>query len=725
MEFKGFIIPSSFYPRYFYFHQRLRRFVPKFQDIVEKNVFAKCILFGEQHMEDILKAFGQFHETVEVFVGKDDAINEEIFSWKELIVEDNSMDDGAVRESDTSRPSGASCGSQICLVLVNNTTIEKWKNIFCGEKGLIFFNTDDSRNTTEKPQLNKLVQAELETRVISLFESVYSFINKLIPRGCKEFSDLTQHTCSIDKSKAVKEAIHELVRGHAKKVPEKKDKTAFICAIKTVIIKRTRATFCEDLSKACCLPQSVILDFQGDNFFDVEKKIMEIKVNNEKDITSSDETTLMTMGMELFSCIAQGLQDIEQKFVKFVKEQIVSITMLSRKQFELTGILRSTNVKIDVLLPTILKVPRELQHKLLQNHPYVIGCGHRHGKFVIGVKKTLAEKEKESIRRELKENSFNFDFESEVIRYVKQAGFCVEQGNTIRAQKTKADPNPFKLGSLGCFMQKEEMDSQGLLLGITCGHCVSDCDKSVDVCIGHGNDFKPLGKVQYNSAQNCPEDEFLDIAAIEITLKEKYVKTELKRSDGRDAKTWDVFDGELLVGLDVYKDTCQKKYDENKESSGMTLGTIISLDYMDMSVMEVCNEIEGKCKKVYELPGPYVVHIQSAMDEPFSINGDSGAVICADDMNSVQNVHVIALLTGAVERRISINGPLQYIFSKGSVFHKLLNIVKKRENIQLLPACVKPNAGGSAAASASETTTTSAVDKRIIEDKLVPLLKRL
>ncbi|XP_052798914.1 uncharacterized protein LOC128230562 isoform X2 [Mya arenaria] len=684
MEFKRFIIPSSFYPRYFYFHQRLRRFVPKFQEIVEKNDFAKCTLFGPKHMEDILKAFDQFNEKVEVFVGRDDAINEEMFTWKELIVEDNSMDDGAVRESVRPRWSGASCFSRICVVLVNNTTIEKWQDSFCGEKGLIFYNTDDSRYMTEDTKLNKLIQAELETRVISLFESVYSFINKLIPRGCKEFSDLTQQTSSIDKSKPVKRAIHEVVREHAKKEPEKKDKSAFIFAIKTVVLKKTRATFCEGLSRACCLPQSVILDFQGVNFFDVEKKIMELEVHNLIDVTSSDERKLMKIGMELVSFIVQGLQDIEHKFVKFMKEQIVSISMLSRKQFELTGFLRSTNVQIDVLLPTILKIPRELQYKLLQNHPDVTGCGHRHGKFVIDVKKALAEKDKESIRRAMKEKNFNFDFESEVIRYVKHSGFWAEQGKTIRAQKTHDDPLSFKLGSLGCFMKKE-IDSQDRLLGITCGHCVSGCDESVDVYIDHGKQFRPLGKVQYNSAQNCHEDEFLDIATIEITLNKKYVKTELKRSDGRDAKTWDVFNGELPVGLDVYKHTCQKKYDGNKESSGITLGRIISLDYIDKSVMEVCNEIEGKCKTIYELPGPYVVHIQSTMDEPFSVNGDSGAVICADDMNSVQNVHVIALLTGAVERRISTNGPLQYIFSKGSVFHELLNIVKIRENIQLLP----------------------------------------
>ncbi|WAR03433.1 hypothetical protein MAR_009991, partial [Mya arenaria] len=682
MEFKRFIIPSSFYPRYFYFHQRLRRFVPKFQDIVGKNDFAKCILFGETHIEDILKAFDQFQKTVEVFVGRDDAINEEV-TWKELIVEDNSMDDGAVRESVRPRPSGASCGSRICVVLVNNATIEEWQNSSSEEKGLIFFNTNDSRNMTDKTKLNKLIQAELETRVISLFESMYSFINKLIPRGCKEFSNLTQHTCSIDESK-VEEAIGEVVREYAKKEPEKKDKSAFIFAIKTVVIKKTRATFCEDLSKACCLPQSVILDFQGDTFFDVEKKIMELEVDNEIDVTSSDERKLMKIGMELVSFIVQGLQDIEHKFVKFMKEQIVSISMLSRKQFELTGILRSTNVQIDVLLPTILKIPRELQHKLLQNHPDVSGCGHRHGKFVIDVKKALAEEEKKKIRHEMKEHSFNFELNSEVIRFVKQAGFCVEQGYNIRAQKKQLDPPSYNYGSLGCFMQKEEIDSQGLLLGITCGHCVSGCDESIEVCIDLENEFKPLGKVKYNSAPNCPEDEFLDIAAIEIMLNENYVNKELKRSDGRYAKTWDVFDGELPIGSQVYKHTCQKIYDENKESSEMTLGTIISSDYMEKPVKEKITQLEDSCETLHQLPGPYFVHIESENKEPFSVKGDSGAVVCADDMDSVQNVHVIALLTGAIEKR-STDGSLKYIHSKGSVFHKLLSVVKIQADMKLLP----------------------------------------
>ncbi|XP_045174135.2 uncharacterized protein LOC123535489 [Mercenaria mercenaria] len=481
------------------------------------------------------------------------------------------------------------------------------------------------------------------------------------------------------------------------------------------VAKKTKCVACDKLSLKYGISANLINEFLNDGFYGYEKKVEEIMAAMSLPCWPRDKSDNGVSTCRLFSYrCAVNMNKMTRETEDYIKVKHRVLVALKRLQFQLLGLLEETNIPLDTKIPEIPKLPLELQHAILEM-PDVYGCGTVWGELLIHVTKAIPPIKRDEARNLLSKYMYMYGYTTEVIESESEdaGGFtAIEHGSGIRAKRLNAEnadeDHKYKYGSLGCFVRVKPKSEEATnavttnfrLHGLTCAHCVRECDARVE--IKHGEQYVELGQKQHD----IYEPHSFDVATVEIDqTKANKCDTSLKNGNRAWIKKWN-FHEKPPVRTPVYK---------YGSATGLTLGTCISNNYQTKEMMKNWNE---KLKNKNEPFDPDYNILISREDiqenlqisgiavEPearptedqevmecdnrvtlFSQSGDSGSVVCMDDPKNDERIQVLSLLMGSVKQG---DGDT-YTYS--SHIHKTVQELQKRYNRIIEPACEVIGAG--------------------------------
>ncbi|XP_053376081.1 uncharacterized protein LOC123534413 [Mercenaria mercenaria] len=479
------------------------------------------------------------------------------------------------------------------------------------------------------------------------------------------------------------------------------------------VVYKTKCVACDTLSKRYGISASLINEFLNAGFFDYEAKLKESLSTIHLPKWPRDKTDNGVSTCRIFSYrCAMSMTKIIHSTEDYIKAKLRILVVLKKLQFELFGLLSQADVPVSLTVPVLPRLTPELQYELLKLEE-VTGCGTCFGELMLHLRKTLYPARKEDIRQILKEYKYSGGFKSEMMEEKKEQvrimPLVLEQGQELRGRRMGADD--FSYGSLGCFFHlKPNRDKSRMCQGetgamistgyaiqeakdhcLTCAHCLKDCEENIEVRTSGGNEYSHIGTKKcflYNP-------EALDVASVQVLDdKLEHCDSGLKRSDRVSVQDWKVFDVDP-IRRDVHKEGCR---------TGFTRGLVMSTDYMTEKIMDYnilkfkrTRSFEGRFQPSYNiliesLPGAGEQIRDVLTDEPiepleagpFSLEGDSGSVIIADDADTVVSVNAVALLLGAVVRQE------QFLHSYASLMKKTIEEVEVQYDCTATPSKLRP-----------------------------------
>lgn len=484
----------------------------------------------------------------------------------------------------------------------------------------------------------------------------------------------------------------------ATKTDSEKDKL-FHASLLDFVTKKTKCVVCDKLAEKFGMSSSLINEFLNEGFFGYEKKVEEMMSAMKMPSWPRDKSDdgVSTCKMFSYQCCSNMSKMIHETEA-YIKAKHEILMLLKKLQFQLFGLLEDTEVEVETVIPEIPKLPTELQHALLDVSG-VYGCGTVWGDLVIHVNNELLPVKREEVKTLLEQHKYIYGFRTELVESEQEdaGGFTtLEHGSGIRARKLNPDVDGnYKYGSLGCFVNvKLKTDeatnvtqTDAKLHGLTCAHCVDECDSKVE--IRHGTNYTEFGEKRHF----IYEPHALDVATVEIdTTKTGSCDKSLKNGNRESCENWQVFENPP-VRMPVYK---------YGSATGLTLGTCVSNNYETTKMMDNWNKklknerlcpihnilisreniqqgIEGITVQQHADPtgGEEPMMLDSKVTD-FSEAGDSGSVVCKDDPDG-KSVKVVALLSGTVKTS-------QEKYSYSSHVYKTIEELQRRFDCIIEPA---------------------------------------
>lgn len=547
----------------------------------------------------------------------------------------------------------------------------------------------------------------------------------------KRVLDAAPPEMKIDKLslKAILESAAQGLTSEGKETSSKEIDKIFHEKLTDFVYKKSKCIICDNLSKKYGIPAWLLNEFMKSGYFDYEKKMKETLQATDLPKWPKNKSDSGLSVCKRFSFRgAMSLTKLIHETEDYVQEKLKVLTLMKKLNFELCGYILQTEVELDTVVPEIPKLPLELQHALL-DIPEVLGCGTCYGELLLHVKETLYPAQKNQVKELLVSYSYLGGFKTQLMLERKQQalGLLLEPGHELRARKLNpAGESTHKYGSIGCFVhmtprqdtRNEDQGRAGAMVStgyvvqqegdhcLTCAHCLKDCHDNIEV--KQGDTYATVGE------KKCLlyEPDAVDIASVEVLDgRLNNCDSKLRKSNRHPVDTWRVFEFNTLR-RDVHKQGCRTDF---------TQGIVMSDDYMTRNIKEYNCTLFQKAKEtkpdldlkaflsgqwnrmsvaynilIESLPGseeipenfvtenrePFHVH-------PFSEEGDSGSVICADDADDPDTVNVVALLVGAVSRQ-SPQGHLGFLHSYATLMRRNIELLQENFNCNIEPSRLPP-----------------------------------
>ncbi|KAH3885105.1 uncharacterized protein LOC127838912 [Dreissena polymorpha] len=725
-----YICPLWMFRRYDCFQRRLQDFLPRFQKIIENGGLTESFLNGPVMKKDIEQHSLEFSDTVSVYVlGHVNSLSLPdsllVSNTKEPSVPSMKVDISEPMETDEpisiisnnrrvdSLPklsqetsswsdfkaamSGASSYRTCFAVFGISNKQEEEEAISLStqltsyqRRNVLIFSTEDQKcyefhNGSLQPTdlaLAETIQRMLEVKIMALFDNIAQFLKKFrLKEGCRPDDrlyyavDLGLRNSLMDEYTLLD--IIPLVKDDSTEEEIKNKQTELDHNLTEFVKRKTKCILVLHFASEHGMSQDIVLEFFNDGYFVLDSKISEVL----EDVSKPRLEEVKERGANRWkfrefvqSFTWKASKDLD-KAQEYIQDKVQYFKKMGKLEFEMNGILQLSSVPIETEIPALPTISLECQCKILEMEE-IWACGHLYGKLTLFVDKPLSIPSQTEIEFLLKEYKYTYGYISVESSSAKQ-GKCFGQiacGHLLCGQKQNAnDPhNSYVSFSLGCFVNIKKLnESENTdLYAISCGHCLQDCIDEVY----EGDNRAHFGQKTYL----LNKYHFYDIAAIQVTKSVSEECTGLLYQSGRmNEVPWGIWrNNQPIVGQEVYKYGSKTNY---------TSGIVVSTDTI---LKDVAEKEKHECAKNAAEKSALLCQILVQPKEDginrdvFSDEGDSGSVICMQDLDS-NDVKVLALLIGAYQSK----DENKYICSYGSCFAALIEELEKEHKIEITPAC--------------------------------------